>query len=103
LLGPKIQPGGSDLFLMGMLSLMDAILEMPMASVLASLPQNQEIKTVLSGGANRLRPLYQLMLALESGEWHLTEALAKQLHLNEKEVAQKHWQAMEWARQVHRA
>ncbi len=103
LLSPKIQVGGPDLFLMGMLSLMDAILEMPMASVLASLPQNQEIKTVLTGGANRLRPLYQLMVALESGEWHLTEALAKQLHLNEKEVAQKHWQAMEWARQVHQA
>ena len=103
LLGPKIQPGGSDLFLMGMLSLMDAILEMPMASVLDSLPQNQEIKAVLLGGANRLRPLYQLMVALESDEWHLTEALAKQLHLNEKEVAQKYWQAMEWARQVNRA
>jgi c-di-GMP-related signal transduction protein len=102
LLSPKIQAGGPDLFLMGMLSLMDAILEMPMASVLDSLPQNQEIKTVLLGGANRLRPLYQLMVALESGEWHLTEALAKQLHLNEKEVGQKHWQAMEWARQVHR-
>jgi EAL and modified HD-GYP domain-containing signal transduction protein len=103
LLSPKIQVGGPDLFLMGMLSLMDAILEMPMASVLDSLPQNQEIKAVLLGGANRLRPLFQLMVALESGDWHATGALAKQLHLNENEVAQKYLQAMEWARQVHRA
>src|SRR5208283_1331250 len=69
LLSPKIPHGDSDLFLMGMLSLMDTILEIPMSQVLDNVPIDQETKSVLLGGASRLRPFYQLMLAQESGEW----------------------------------
>jgi hypothetical protein len=47
-----------------------------------------------------LRPFYQLMLAQESGEWETARELARQLHLNESDVAEKHWEAMQWARQV---
>ncbi len=100
LLSPKIQHGDSDLFLMGLLSLMDAILETPMDRVLESVPLDHESKAVLLGGASRLRPLYQLMLARESGEWEHAAELGKQLRLSESEVAESHWQAMQWARQM---
>jgi c-di-GMP-related signal transduction protein len=100
LLSPKIRHGDSDLFLLGLLSLMDAILEMPMSEVLGSLPLDQETKAVLLGGASRLRPLYQLMLARESGEWQNTGELSHQLRLSESEVAEAYWQAMQWARIV---
>ena len=59
LLSPKIQHGESDLFLMGLLSLMDAILKIPMNRVLESVPVDQETKSLLLGGASRLRPFYQ--------------------------------------------
>jgi c-di-GMP-related signal transduction protein len=100
LLSSKIQHGDSDLFLMGMLSLMDTILEIPMPQVLDSIPIDQESKTVLLGKAGRLRPFYQLMLAQESGEWHAVSDLSSQLHLNETDVAEAHWQALQWAREV---
>jgi c-di-GMP-related signal transduction protein len=100
LLSPKIQHGDSDLFLMGLLSLMDVILELPMSRVLDNVPIDQESKAVLLGGASRLRPFYQLMLAQESGEWKTAAELAGQLALSESEVAECYWQAMEWARQV---
>jgi c-di-GMP-related signal transduction protein len=100
LLSPKIPHGDSDLFLMGLLSLMDAILELPMPQVLDKLPIDQETKAVLLGGASRLRPFYQLMLAKESGEWKTASELTTQLHLSESDVAECYWQAMEWARQV---
>ena len=50
LLSPKIKHGDSDLFLLGLLSLMDSILEIPMADVLDSVPIDQETKAVLLGG-----------------------------------------------------
>jgi c-di-GMP-related signal transduction protein len=100
LLSPKIPHGDSDLFLMGLLSLMDVILELPMSQVLDNVPIEQETKSVLLGGASRLRPFYQLMLAQESGEWKTASELTAQLHLSESEVAECHWQAMQWARQV---
>jgi c-di-GMP-related signal transduction protein len=100
LLSPRIPHGQSDLFLMGLLSLMDAILEMPMARVLESVPVDQETRGVLLSGESRLRKFYQLMLAQESGEWQASSELAKQLHLSESEVAEKYWEAVRWAQQV---
>jgi hypothetical protein len=86
-----------DLFLLGLLSLMDSILELPMTDVLEKVPLDQEAKAVLLGGTSYLRPLYQLMLAQESGAGRTSE-LAKSLKLTESEVAEVYWQAMQWAR-----
>ena len=74
LLSPKIAHGDSDLFLMGLLSLMDTMLEVPMHQV--------------------------LILAQEAGEWKTVSELTRQLHLNESDVATIYWQAMQWAREV---
>jgi c-di-GMP-related signal transduction protein len=100
LLSPKIKHGETDLFLLGLLSLMDSILELPMTDVLEKVPLDQETKAVLLGGTSYLRPLYQLMLAQESGDWQNTSELAKSLKLTESEVAEVYWQAMQWARQM---
>jgi len=100
LLSPRIPHGDSDLFLMGMLSMMDSILEIPMSQVLDNVPIDQETKSVLLGGASRLRPFYQLMLAQESGEWKAVSDLTTQLHLSESDVAECYWQAMQWGRDV---
>ncbi|HXR16982.1 MAG TPA: HDOD domain-containing protein [Terriglobales bacterium] len=100
LLSPKIPHGDSDLFLMGLLSMMDVILELPMSQVLDNIPIDQETKSVLLGGASRLRPFYQLMLAQESGEWKTASELTSKLHLSEADVVECYWQAMQWARQM---
>ena len=49
LLQPHVPHGESDLFLLGLLSLIDAMLEMPMAEVLEKIPLDHETKAVLLG------------------------------------------------------
>jgi c-di-GMP-related signal transduction protein len=100
LLASRVPHGESDLFLMGMLSIIDAILEIPMASVLESIPLDHETKALLLGSASKLRPLYDLMLARESGDWNGTAECSRKLGLSESEVAAAFSQAMQWARQV---
>jgi c-di-GMP-related signal transduction protein len=90
----------SDLFLMGLLSVMDAILEVQMDVVLAQVPVDKEIKAALLGQAGVLRPIYQLMLAQESAEWAQSSSLAKQLHLTDEQVTEHWWQALQWAQQA---
>lgn len=90
----------NDLFLMGLLSIMDAILEIDMSTLLAQVPVDQETKTALLGQSSSLRPLYQLMLAQESGEWAESSALAKRLNLTDEEVGNTWWQALTWAQEV---
>jgi c-di-GMP-related signal transduction protein len=90
----------SDLFLMGLLSIMDAVLEVKIDELLEQLPVGREIKAALLGQESSLRPLYQLMLAQESGEWTQSIALAGQLELSDAEVASTWWQAMQWAQEA---
>jgi EAL and modified HD-GYP domain-containing signal transduction protein len=100
LLSARVPHGDSDLFLLGLLSLIDAMLEMPMEEVLEKLPLDRETKAVLLGQPSLLRPVYQLMLARESGEWAASAELSRSLHLDNDDVAGFYWQAQQWAREV---
>jgi c-di-GMP-related signal transduction protein len=90
----------STFFLTGLLSLIDAILAIPMARAVEIIPLDQEIRAVLLGNRSPcpLSVFYQLMLALEPGEWQTVRELAKQLQFTENKVAEMYWQAMHWAR-----
>ena len=103
LLAPRVAHGDSDLFLLGLLSLIDAMLEMPMEEVLEKLPLDHETKAVLLGQPSLLRPVYQLMLARESGEWVASAELSRGMHLDADDVAGFYWQAQQWAREVSNA
>ena len=100
LLSPTVPHGESDLFLLGLLSLIDAMLEMPMEVVLEKIPLDHETKAVLLGKASVLRPVYQLMLAHESGEWEAAASLSQGLNLSSEDVAGHYWEAQRWAREI---
>lgn len=89
-----------DLFLMGLLSVMDVILEIEMSRLLELISVHHEIRNALLGQAGLLRPLYQLMLAQESGEWAKSADLAQQVRLTDEEVANTWWLALTWAQEV---
>lgn len=103
LISARVPHGDSDLFLMGLLSMIDAILEIPMVTILGSIPLEHETKAVLLGGASKLQPVYQLMLARESGDWKGTAEHAQRLGLSDSDVAEAYWQAMQWVRQLNAA
>jgi c-di-GMP-related signal transduction protein len=86
LLSPKAPKIESDLFLVGLVSLMDATLEVPMVEVLEKVALDQETKTTLLGGNGPFRPVYQLMLAQEVGHWEQAREFAEQLHIPEGET-----------------
>ncbi|HUC29105.1 MAG TPA: HDOD domain-containing protein [Candidatus Acidoferrum sp.] len=100
LLQPVVPHGESDLFLLGLLSLIDAMLELPMPEVLERVPLDHATKAVLLGQPSLLRPVYQLMLAHESGEWEASAQLSEAMHLDPEEVANYYWRAQQWAYEV---
>jgi EAL and modified HD-GYP domain-containing signal transduction protein len=100
LLAGLVPHGESDLFLLGLLSLIDAMLEMPMAEVLERVPLDRETKAVLLGQPSSLSAVFQLMLAQESGEWQAAAQVSSGLHLDSDDVAELFWQAQQWAREV---
>jgi c-di-GMP-related signal transduction protein len=104
LIAQKIKHCESDLFLMGMLSLMDAMLEVPIGVVIERLPLDRDVKAQLlcgkTGNRTPLSPIYDLMLARESGDWESVTKLGKQLNLSLVHVAASYNDAMRWAHQL---
>jgi c-di-GMP-related signal transduction protein len=100
LLGAKIPHGESDLFLVGLLSLMDAILEIPMGVVLEGISLDRETRAVLLGQKSQLDPVYRLMISQELADWSRLSELCAQLRLPESIATECHWKAMQWAREM---
>lgn len=100
LLGSKIPHGESDLFLVGLLSLMDAILEIPMGVVLEGISLDRETRAVLLGQKSQLDPVYRLMLSQEMADWAKISELSAQMKLPESLLTECHWKAMAWAREM---
>ncbi len=100
LLAPRVHHGDSDLFLVGLLSLMDAILGIPMAQVLEGISFDRATRAVLLGQSSPLSPIYELMLAQENAQWEKVKQLSSRLRLRGSFVAECHWKAMQWARQM---
>lgn len=100
LLSPLVNHGESDLFLLGLLSLLDIMLEMPMSEILEKIPLDAETKAVLRAQPSLLCPIYQLMLVQESGEWKEARVICDEMNLDYEVVATSYWQAQQWAREV---
>ena len=98
LLSSRVPHADSDLFLLGLLSLLDAMMGVPMSSLLSHIALDQDSKAVLLGEASPLRPVFDLMLAHESGQWYTIVGLASSLHLDPEDSAAAYWQAQQWAR-----
>ncbi len=68
-----------DLFLLGMFSLVDAILEMPMAEIIPRLPTSSEVDEALLGEPGHLRQVLDVATAYEDGDWAKVEEIASDL------------------------
>ncbi len=104
LIAPKVKHGPSELYLMGMLSLMDVILEVPIGVVIEGLPIDPDTKAQLlcrrTGTRTPLSSIYDLMLAREAGDWGKVTALGKDLNLSLVFIASSYNEAMRWAGQI---
>jgi c-di-GMP-related signal transduction protein len=90
----------SELFLLGMFSLIDALTDTPMAEIMAKLPLDQEVKNALLGAPSRYKPVYDLIIAYEKGEWDPFAANAEKLNLDEGAVPDLMHESLKWANEA---
>ncbi len=90
----------SDLFLMGLLSAIDAILDMKMEDVLAEIAIRTEIRDALLGKPNEFRWVFEVALAYERGAWAEFEQAAARVAIPTDLVSDLYIKSMEWAAAV---
>jgi c-di-GMP-related signal transduction protein len=95
-----MQADGEDLFLVGLLSVMDALLGMPMTEVLASLPLAKGVSSALLGRESRLRPIFDVVLDYESGTWEQLIESARAARINENFVPDLYLRSVTWVDRI---
>lgn len=86
---------GDALFLLGLFSLLDAMLDTPMREIIPHLALDTELQTALCGGQSRYAPWLELLQALERGDWQAVEATTAVLGLPLSSVSANQQQALE--------
>ncbi|MCP3905595.1 MAG: HDOD domain-containing protein [Planctomycetes bacterium] len=89
-----------DLFAMGMLSVIDALVDQPLAEVLDGMPVSDEVRAALLGGSSRLRPVFDLALAMERGDWEAMASTADGIGVAEMDVLEAYRTSIVWANGV---
>ena len=96
-----IQPA-SEAFLVGMLSLLDAMLDRPLSEILVELNLPAAIRAPLLGtsGPNRVSEVYQIALRYEAGDWNALELLVKGMFPPGNTIAELYLRAIVWANDI---
>jgi c-di-GMP-related signal transduction protein len=76
----------SDLFLMGLLSVADALLDRPLEQIISSVPVSAEVRAALCGGTNSFRDVYETLLAYERADWATLSATVARFQSIESQV-----------------
>jgi EAL and modified HD-GYP domain-containing signal transduction protein len=90
----------SELFLVGMFSMLDAILQQPMDQILATLPLSDDLRHALSGGENELRAVLNAVVAYERGQWDEVSTLAERAGFTDRDISACYADAIAWTRSI---
>jgi len=90
----------SELFLVGMFSMLDAILQQPMDAILSTLPLSDDVHHALAGGDNRLRAVLDAVMAYERGRWDEVSGLAARAGFTDSDISACYADAIAWTREI---
>jgi c-di-GMP-related signal transduction protein len=89
-----------DLFILGMFSLLDAMLDRPLSVLVAELPLAPAVKAALLGESNPLGRVLECAVAYISGDWTNLPRLVATLGLAEDALPTRYREALIWVQQT---
>ncbi|WP_147820936.1 EAL and HDOD domain-containing protein [Salidesulfovibrio onnuriiensis] len=85
-----------DLFILGILSLLDTIFQVPMQEVVKHIALSENFKKQLVKKSGKQYKWLELAIAFEEGNWNDVDALIKELGLDMIQVAKSYYDALNW-------
>ncbi len=90
-------PDGSELFTVGLFSLIDAILDTPMEAIMKRLPLSEHIKQALLTGEGDLAQILTIAASYQQGYWERAASSAASLGVNMASVPKYYMESLGWA------
>ncbi len=99
LMAPKVKNAGdtSMAFLTGLLSMIDAILDESLESVLSKLPLAKEVTEPLLTGKGPIAAVIKQLELIEHAEWDKAMLVMDKLHLDKEQTVECYNEALAWA------
>ncbi len=97
---PSNPPKG---FLVGLFSLLDALLDQKMESLMEKLPLSEDLKLALCGQQNQLCEYLSLARAFEHGNWASVKRLGAKLELDQRMLHSFYNEALKWGSAMSRS
>ena len=91
-----------DLFLMGLFSMLDGIIDRPIKDVLEDIPFEADLKDALLGKPGQCRKVLDLVSAQEMGLWRVLGYIADSLRLKENTLQDIYIEAIQWAKETYK-
>ena len=86
-------------FIVGLLSLLDVLLEIPMDKILERLELSEDVRGALVARGGPLAQPLQLVEAYESANWDVVQDIARRNHLYGDALPDLYVDALRWARE----
>jgi c-di-GMP-related signal transduction protein len=103
LLAPHTGLSAPTLFVLGLLSLMDVILEKPRHVMLQEIAVPSEARAALLGTRNAYACCHELTLAYEAADWPRCDQLRRKLKITAQALRSAYLEAVRWAGQIRSA
>jgi c-di-GMP-related signal transduction protein len=101
LIGERVRDvESSELFLVGLFSLLDVMLSRTMAAALGALPLSETASAALQGQPNALRDVLDAVISYERGEWDQATFAAGHAGLSETTLPEAYTSALQWLKEA---
>jgi len=87
----------SELFTLGLFSLIDAVMDDSMEDLMGKIPLSEKIKQALVSGKGKISHYLKLAVSYEKGEWESVARLVDLTGVNEEDIPHYFMMALEWA------
>jgi EAL and modified HD-GYP domain-containing signal transduction protein len=87
----------SELFTMGLFSLIDAIMDDSIENLMSQIPLSSNIKEVLISKTGDLSGYLSLVESYEKGNWGEIEAAANMMGIHQNDLPRQYMESLSWA------
>ena len=94
-IGGRIDP--SELFTMGLFSLIDAIMDDSMENLMSQIPLSSDIKDVLISKDGNLGNFLALIESYEKGDWEQIQKVTHNMGIDENDLPRHYMESLSWA------
>ena len=96
----KVLPGQTEeSFILGLFSLLDAILDQPMIEIVQQLPLTEELSAALIGHENQLGNILGIVKSYESASWSAMRRACARFRMDQDDLPEIYQDAIVWADQ----